>query len=229
MEWYQNPSIAAILGAVAGAIITGGLSLYLSRKTRKVKRIECIIEDVASLLTFSEKIEDKLNISFEGSTVSSVYRFSLRIASTGNEAIRDQPINIRLEEGAEIVDYSINTKPEVGFGYIQEVQQTGNILDLNVELMNPGDKLDVEVLSLQNKSDEIGVYLKNENVQDRVYTRNSADKLISGLVNDRQMLIFTLLSALPFMGGYARSLMTLTLANKVDKIAERQEIPRQIK
>ena len=43
MSWYQNPIIAAVLGGLVGAIITGIISLYTWRKTHKVKRVDGVM------------------------------------------------------------------------------------------------------------------------------------------------------------------------------------------
>ena len=39
MSWYQNPTIAAVLGGLAGAIITSIISIYIWKKIHILKRV----------------------------------------------------------------------------------------------------------------------------------------------------------------------------------------------
>jgi len=222
MAWYENPVVSAVLGGLAGAIATGIVSLYIWRKTHKIRRIDCAVGDVSSLLAFSEKIKDKLEVKFEGRDVRSVHMISLEFSNTGTEAITEQPVNIRLSEGAQVVDYTVRTVPEVGFGDIREKRKEGNALDLEIELLNPDDRVEIEIVSLDNSSDEVKVYMKNANVESRVYTAKSAQHALIGALSDREMVALAALSSLPLFGGFARSLMTIALAKRIDKVAEKK-------
>lgn len=219
MSWYQNPIIAVVLGGLVGAIITGIISLYTWRKTHKVKRVDGVIGDISSLLTFSDKIRDQLEVKFSGEEAKAVYLFSIDIINSGTEAVTTQPVNIRLDNSSKIVDYSIITDPEVGFGDIVEKKKEGNALGLEIELLNPNDRVSIEVVSLDNESEQIYVYLKNANVQSRVYLRKSAEQELFGAFSDKQMLIIASLGAIPFFGGFTKSLLTIALAKKIDKIS----------
>ena len=219
MPWYQNPTIAALLGGLAGAIITSIVSVYIWKKTHKIKRVDGIIGDISSLLTFSEKIKDQLEIKFSGAEAKAVYLFSIDISNSGTEAVESHPVNIRLDESSNIVDYSIATDPEVGFGDIIETRKEDNALDLEIALLNPDDRVSIEVVSLDNSSEQIDLYMKNANVQSRVYSRKSAEKQLIGAFTDRQMLLLAGLSSVPFIGGFAKSMMTVALAKKIDKIS----------
>jgi len=219
MPWYQNPTIAAVLGGLAGAIITSIISIYIWKKTHKIKRVDGVIGDISSLLTFSEKIKDQLEIKFSGVEAKAVYLFSIDITSSGTEAVENHPVNIRLDESSKIVDYSITTDPEVGFGDIIEKKKEGNALDLEIALLNPNDRVSIEVVSLDNDSEQINLYMKNVDVQSRIYSRKSAEKQLIDAFSDREMLLLTALSAVPFFGGFSKSLMTISLAKRIDKIS----------
>lgn len=223
MPWYENPTIAAVLGGLAGATITTGISLYIWKKTHKVKRVDGVIGDISSLLTFSEKIKDQLEIKFAGEEAKAVYLFSIDITNTGTEAVKNQPINIRLDESSKIVDFSTTTDPEVGFGEIIEKKKEGNVLDLEIELLNPDDRVSIEVVSLDNSSEKIDIYMKNANVQSRVYSRKTAEKELLGAFSDREMLLLATMSSIPIFGGFARSLMTLGVARRIDRISKKSE------
>lgn len=219
MSWYQNPTIAAVLGGLAGAIITSIISFYIWKKTHKIKRVDGVIGDISSLLSFSEKIKDQLEIKFSGTEAKAVYLFSVDVTNSGTEAVNNHPVNIRLDESSKIVDYSITTDPEVGFGDIIEKKKEGYALDLEIALLNPDDRVSIELVSLDNASEQINIYMKNANVQSRIYSRKSAEKQLIGAFSDREMLLLAGLSSVPFFGGFAKSLMTLALAKRIDKIS----------
>ena len=174
MSWYQNPTIAAVLGGLAGAIITSIISFYIWKKTHKIKRVDGVIGDISSLLSFSEKIKDQLEIKFSGTEAKAVYLFSVDVTNSGTEAVNNHPVNIRLDESSKIVDYSITTDPEVGFGDIIEKKKEGYALDLEIALLNPDDRVSIELVSLDNASEQINIYMKNANAQSRIYSRKSA-------------------------------------------------------
>jgi hypothetical protein len=151
------------------------VSIYIWSKTQKVSRVDGIIFEVSTLLTISEKIKDKLRVYFENQKAKSVYLINFDIVNTGTEAIRNQPIHLRLESHAKIVAYTIKTEPAVGLGAISETKKVNNALDLEIELLNSADRLSVEVMPLDNESEKVEIHLKNENVFSRVYTRKSAE------------------------------------------------------
>jgi len=219
LSWYENPTIAAILGGIAGAILSVIASVYIWRRTQKTKRIDCIIHDVSSLFSVSEQIKDKLQVKYADKDVSAVYLISLEVLNTGNEAVENQPVNIRLSEGSQILDYSLKTFPPVGFGDISEVKKENNALDLKVALINPEDRVIFEIVSIDNPDDAIEVFLKNANVLTRVISSKSGETL-SDLMSDNNMMWLAMLSAVPFFGGFARSLINVGLAQRIGKIGK---------
>ena len=218
MEWYENPIVAALTGAFFAALV----AIYLARRTRKIRRVDCIVTDVASLLTFSELIKEKLQVTFDKTPVQSVYLMSLEVVNTGTEAVTSQPVNIRLAEGARIVDYSCQTEPPVGFGDVKEIKLGGHELDLQIELLNPGDKLSLELVSLDNPNESLDVYLKNASVETRIYSRTSAVRTAFDLMNDSHVMWLAILSALPLFGAIARSLIDVSVAQRIGKLRERR-------
>lgn len=221
VAWYENPVVSGILGALAGAVVTSAVSVFIWRRTHKVKRIDCVVDDVSSLLAFSEQIQDRLEVKFAGNEAKSVYLISLEIANTGTEAVAAQPVHVRLADGARIVDYTVKTDPAVGFGDVAEKYKNGPALDLEIALLNPRDRVSIEIVSIDNTSEQVDVYMKNANVQSRVYTRKSAERVFQSAFADKEMLVLAGLSAIPVFGGMARSLMTLALARKLDKVSRK--------
>ncbi|MCV3213987.1 hypothetical protein OGM63_10745 [Plectonema radiosum NIES-515] len=220
MNWSQNATIAAIIGAVVGAVITAAASIFIWKKTNQVRRVDCVINDASSLLSFSEAIRSQLEVTYSGERANSVFLFNLEVFNSGNQAVSNHPVLIRLDNSAKIVDYSVKTQPEVGFGKISELQRQNNELDLSIELLNPGDRVYLELISVNNASGMIDVYMKNVNVTCRSYTRRAAESALLGVFNkslDPTLVSLVLVRSIPFFGGFAEPLMAVILADRFEK------------
>ena len=92
-------------------------------------------------------------------------------------------------------------------------------LDLTIELLNPGDRVYLELISVNNASDLIDVYMKNANVICRSYTRKVAESAILGILNkqiDPTLVSLAMISSLPF-GGFVAPFMAIILEQKFEK------------
>lgn len=219
MNWYENPTIAAILGGVVGSVITAGVSMWITKKTTQIRRVDCIINDASSLLSFSDTIRTKLEIKYSGEQATSVFLFNLEVFNCGNQAVANQPCLIRLDDKAKIIGYSIKTQPAVGFGEISK-SQSQNSLDLSIQLLNPGDRVYLELISVNNASEEIDVYMKNANVICRSYTRQAAESAILGTLSkevDPKLMFLAIIRSLPFLGGIAEPFMMIILTERFEK------------
>ncbi|MCE2700924.1 MAG: hypothetical protein PX483_10105 [Nostocales cyanobacterium LE14-WE4] len=220
MSWYENPTVAAIIGAVVGAAITAAASIFIWQKTSRVRQIDCVINDASSLLTFADTIRSKLEVKYAGEQATSVFLFDLEVFNSGNQAVGNHPVLIRLDNNAKIVGYSLKTEPEVGFGKISELQLQNGELDLSIELLNPGDRVYLELISVNNTSDLIEVYMKNANVVCRSYTRKAAESAILGILNksvDPTLVSLAMMRSIPFFGGFAEPFMTVVLAERFER------------
>jgi hypothetical protein len=220
MNWYENPTIAAIIGAVIGSVITTAVSIFIWKKTSRIRRVDCVMDNASSLLTFSDAIRSKLEVKYSGEQATSVFLFNLEVFNSGNQAVGNQPILIRLDNNAKIVGYSLKTEPEVGFGKISELQRQNGELDLTIELLNPGDRVYIELISVNNASDLIDVYMKNANVIDRHYTRQAAESAILGVLNkqiDPTLVSLAMISSFPLFGGFVEPFMMIILAERFEK------------
>jgi hypothetical protein len=219
MNWYENPTIAAILGGVVGSVITAAVSMWITKKTTQIRRVDCIINDASSLLSFSDTIRTKLEIKYSGEQATSVFLFNLEVFNCGNQAVANQPCLIRLDDKAKIIGYSIKTQPAVGFGEISK-SQSQNSLDLSIQLLNPGDRVYLELISVNNASEEIDVYMKNANVICRSYTRQAAESAILGTLSkavDPRLMFLAIIRSLPFLGGIAEPFMMIILTERFEK------------
>jgi hypothetical protein len=104
MSWYENPTVAAIIGAVVGAAMTAAASIFIWQKTSRVRRIDCVINDASSLLTFADTIRSKLEVKYAGEQATSVFLFNLEVFNSGNQAVGNHPVLIRLDNNAKIFD-----------------------------------------------------------------------------------------------------------------------------
>lgn len=220
MNWYENPTIAAISGGVVGSVITAAVSMWITKKTSQIRRVDCIINDASSLLSFSDTIRTKLEIKYSGEQASSVFLYNLEVFNSGNQAVTTQPCLIRLDDKAKIIGYSIKTQPAVGFGEITKSQPSLNSLDLSIQLLNPGDRVYLELISVNNASEKIDVYMKNANVICRSYTRQAAESAILGTLSkavDPGLMFLGIIRSLPFFGGIAEPLMMILLTERFEK------------
>jgi hypothetical protein len=219
MSWYNEPVISGLIGALAGALISAAVSLYIWRRTNRLVRVDCAVDDAKSLLSFASNIGDKLEVKYDGEVAAAVYLFQLEVANTGTEPVDRQPIRIRLGPGAKVLKYSVQTEPPIGFGDIVCTKQDANELCLEVALLNPKDRVFVEVISINNADGQIDVGLKNRGVDARVYSRRSAESVLSNLSGDLSLSTFAVLSALPIVGNLGRALTTIALARRIDAIS----------
>ncbi len=219
MNWYENPTIAAISGGVVGSVITAAVSMWITKKTSQIRRVDCIIDKPVSLLSFSDTIRTKLEIKYSGEQASSVFLYNLEVFNSGNQAVTTQPCLIRLDDKAKIIGYSIKTQPAVGFGEISQ-SQSQNSLDLSIQLLNPGDRVYLELISVNNASEKIDVYMKNANVICRSYTRQAAESAILGTLSkavDPGLMFLAIIRSLPFFGGIAEPFMMIILTERFEK------------
>jgi hypothetical protein len=224
IPWYQDPAIMAIIiGAIGGAIITGTISFFISQKEQKRKRVDCALGDVVSLLTISESIKKKLNITLDNQPVSAVFLFPLEIINSGDLAIRNQPLIVELAPGAKIIDHKIETEPKIGFGNIT-TKVNGNVFELQIELLNPKERVNIEVVSVDNPSDTLEVGLKNENVETRIYTQKSVENtlLSFSLSGEMPLITLSILGEIPFLGSLFKPLLSFEIARRLDRLGKSQ-------
>jgi len=218
----NNPTLAAILGAIAGAIITSIGSYLVFKSTKKLKRIDVQIYDSKSLLNFSQDIADKLKVIYDGSDVNSIFLHTVEVIHTGNDAIENQPITIKLDSHSTIVSFDIQTFPEEEFGTIvHEIQ--GSQAKFIVSLLNPNDKIIFQLISINNKSDEIKVFAKHPNVIYRIYSKTKYEGILTRYGIDSESILWGAVSSLPIIGSLGRTILTVKIASSIEKISKKVE------
>lgn len=217
MAWYDNPTIAGVIGALVGGAFTAGIGVLIWRLSRKTTRLSCAVFEPTSLLAISDHIRDKLKVTYEDDEVTSAFHFTVQLVNTGTEPIEDQPILLSLPEGSTIIDYRIETEPKKLFGPITEKKTAGNELSLEIALLNEQNRVTIDVFSIENPSPAIDVSLKNKGVQTRVYTPKSVNNLLSSLSADSWLAALIGFSTVPILGGAATRLATLEVARRLSK------------
>ncbi len=221
MEWLSNPTVAGVLGGIAGAIVTGIFSVIIWIKSRTRKRVRAVIRDVTSLLEISDSIKSKLDLKVDGKPVTSLFLTSVDVQNVGNAAVDDQGIIISLSSGSEIVGYSVATEPLLGFDGVAHSSES-NVLTVKAPLMNVGDRLVCEIISTGNKDAAVDISLRNKDVEEEVVDATSGDFGLSSLLSDRNLLFLAVVSTIPFFGGFARSMINVGVANRIDNLSRRR-------
>lgn len=218
--WLENPTVAGILGGVAGALVAGLISVLIWRSSRTRRRVRAVIRDVTSLLEISENLKSTLNIEIQGKKVESLFLTSVDVSNVGNASIEDQNILIVFPKNTEIVDFSLTTDPQLGFeGVKAEIKE--NSIKAAASLLNVGDKLTFEVISTGNASESVEVVMRGKDVEEELVDARSGDLGLSFLLSEKNLLMLAVISTVPFLGGFARSMINVGVANRIDNLNRR--------
>lgn len=219
MEFLNNVTVAAVLGGSAGALVTGLISVWIWRSSRTRKRIRAVIRDVTSLLEVSEILKSKLNIEIQGEKVESLFLTSIDVSNTGNAALEDQSILFIFPKGTDIIDFSISTRPKDGFDGV-DVSADGNKINASAKLLNIADKITFEVISAGNSTEEVEIVMRNKDVEEEVMDARTGDFGLSRLLSERNLLVLSVLSGIPFFGGFARAMINVGVANRIENLGK---------
>jgi hypothetical protein len=224
IELIKDPSVAAIIGGLGGALITSLVSLLLWKASQNKKRIDCMINETTELVSISDRIKEKLEIQYEGQKVNSAFLFNVVLTHTGNDAIKNQPVIFKFPPPTKIINYKFETVPSVDFGEVREKLNADNELKLEIELLNKKNKISFDIYTIENPSDVIEIGLKNENVDARMYSKKTLDKLVTSMSDDAIMNLFAITGALPFVGWFFKPLFNYALMRKLNKIEKQEKV-----
>lgn len=221
MTWLENPTVAGVLGGVAGALVTGLISVWIWRSSRTRKRIRAVIRDVTSLLEISQNLKSTLNIEIQGNRIESLFLTSIDVFNTGNASIEDQSILVIFPENTEVIDFSISTEPKSGFEGV-EAKKEKNQVRVSAKLLNVGDKITFEIISTGNSSEEVEVIMRNRDVEEELVDARTGDFGLSSLLSDSNLIMLAIVSAIPFFGGFARSMINVGVATRIGNLSKRR-------
>lgn len=221
MTWLENPTIAAILGGIAGALVAGIISVLIWRGSRTRKRIRAVIRDVTSILEISPALKSKLSIEIKGQAIESLFLTSVDVSNTGNASISNQSILVIFPDGTEIIDFSMTTKPAVGFEGVKATIE-GNKIRASADLFNVNEQMTFEIISTGNSSEDVDVVMRNNDVEEEIVDARTGDFGLSSLLSERNLLFLAVVSTIPFFGGFARSMINVGVANRIDNLNRRR-------
>jgi len=144
-----------------------------------------------------------------------LYKF--RIQNIGLESINKQPITIVFDENAIIKKLFILTKPEIGFGEIA-FHIDNNRIDLKIDLMNPKDSINLELITINNLIDGYKIFGKNDNVILSIFDyKNEKEKLIA-LLEEVSGKINQPFSLIPYLLKIIKIYPKLYKITRIDRI-----------
>ncbi len=90
-----------------------------------------------------------------------------------------------------------------------------------MQLLNIDEQIRFEIISTGNPSEEVQISMRNKDVEEEVVDARSGVLGWSGLLTDSGMVWFAMLSAVPFFGGFARSMINVGVARRISKLDRR--------
>ena len=92
----------ALGGAALGAVLTGGISIYQSKKNKKRKELTVLTSRVSRLIEVDSSISPVVTITVSGQNVPSVYTFDITLLNSGNETLENTEVSSEISGDAEI-------------------------------------------------------------------------------------------------------------------------------
>ena len=156
---FENAiGIGGIIATFAGAILSALLTWVLTKNPRDISRLTYSLSVLPlfynTTASGSGTFLDKLQISYNGKTLSKPYLLFADIANTGNKAVIDPTIVIRTNGSANIIPGYFENTPA---GYesvwsIQEMSGSTSACKISLAHINPGQTAHVRFF-LDNKLD----------------------------------------------------------------------------
>ncbi|MEQ8638437.1 hypothetical protein [Gimesia maris] len=145
------------------ALLTFTLTYYFSNK---YKEISYVIEPTDVFL--KNPLTNKVEITVNGIPVKEVFSHRIKILNSGDLPVTDVPftfsfpIDKKVNTDFKIINLSYSTIPRMEFGKIEEVKKGDDAMGMKVALLNPGDEINVSIITNQDIQPE--VYSKAEGV-----------------------------------------------------------------
>ncbi len=217
----MSPLWITIIGAIITAVLTGIITFIITKysitKKYSSKNLICTILGRYSLLNFSQEIKDDIKIFYKEEQTQSISMFQFQISNIGNEAIDNQPVIIQFDENTIIKDFNINTEPPIGFGNITTEISPNSTLNISIELLNPKDSLILEIITINNSSNNFNIYSKNKNVKFAIYDYQDEAEEVKKFALELSKRLDKPMTLLPLLPEIIRSYPKLFRLMKADK------------
>ena len=160
---FSSEVVAVIIGVILGAIVT----YWFNQKdeSKKKSQIRYAKKAESALKIAKDELKEKLHIIYNGTEISQLNYFNLKLENTGKRTIHNQAFTCLFDNNAEIIDPAfprITTTParEVG-----PVMQDNSIKEKNefrfvVDTLGVGQAVKIEFLTIGNKSNSFDVMFR---------------------------------------------------------------------
>jgi len=165
--------IAAIVGVVLGAVFT-----YLFNRrneNNKKSQIKYAKKAEVALRLAKDELKEKLHIIYNGTEISQLNYFYLKLENTGKRTIRNQAFTCLFDSKTEIIDPvfpRITTIPtrEVGPIIQDNRVKENNEFRFIVETLGVGQVVKIEFLTIGNKTNSFDVIFKPNDLDEVSFT-----------------------------------------------------------
>jgi len=155
----------AVGGAVAGAVAGAGLTAYFGKKSRENRELTVLVTPTSELVRVAESVAPRVEIFVGGNRVQTVATSDMRIANSGNRAIRDLGVLFELEGNAEIISWDLLKEITVFEG--ADVQQVDRKkIKVGAPYINPGEQISLR-LFMSARPDHVKAIFRQPDVKCR--------------------------------------------------------------
>jgi len=102
-----------------------------------------------------------VSVRYQNRVVESLYLHTVALRNTGNRALKNQKVMIKLPGGGEIVQRELQTPRGADFPTDLETSQ---LLSVTLDLLNPRERLVVTVTVIDSPTDALEVIARGENL-----------------------------------------------------------------
>ena len=159
----------ALIGIVLGSIFTS-IYFFIVSKNKKIKRIDAFITSIIPLSKFSK------DITLKNNNFSPIFITEIYLINNCNHAVKNFQTIIRFGKKAKVIDHNIITKPHIGFKKVELNHLDDNCISISSELINPHDRILIKLTYTDRKSGKFKVFMKNENVESKIFHYQNAKK-----------------------------------------------------
>ena len=155
-------SHSLLVGIICTFLGIGGTYWF----TTKYKELSYVIEP--SEVFLKNPTTNDVEVSVNGVPVKEVFSHRIKIWNSGNLPIKDVsftflfPVKERNGNEFKILNLSYSTVPKHKFGKVEEEKNELDSMGMHIELLNPGDEVNVSIITNQSLQPEF--YSKTEGV-----------------------------------------------------------------
>lgn len=209
---FTDPLVTHAVALLTGII---PLVIYLLASQKKILGYSVLTN--APIITINQAdIAGRIVISLDGKSVSGLRSIQILLQNIGTKDIEDQDVYLNFPAPAEIIDSQYEFDPPIIVESPHLVAVDKNRLRLKLELMNPGDKVTVSLLTINNEMGRYSLTAKGPNTKVKKFDH----KLFISPVINRSVTAVCVLLFIALSLAYFRSetFATFDLNNKIAAI-----------